>query len=88
MSKWTCADCDWHGTDDQFLVAFNPFKPGTGESILGCPQCKEVNTMLELCDEPGCLQLAGCGFPTDDGGFRRTCFNHSKYKQDKDRKKS
>jgi len=84
MSKWRCEDCDWQGTNNDYLIADNPFGPG---QIVGCPFCFEVNSMQELCDEPLCSQLASCGFPTDDGGYRRTCFDHSQFKQDKDKEK-
>ena len=43
--------------------------------VLGWPDpqiCKEFQ-----CDEPGCDKQATCGFPTDDEGYRRTCFAHS-----------
>ena len=29
-----------------------------------------------ICDEPGCLKDIGCGFPTEDGGYRWTCGEH------------
>ena len=83
MSKWMCEDCKWQGTNEQVLVADNPFLPS--HRITGCPDCREVNTMRELCDEPGCCQYSDCGFPTDDGGYRRTCFDHSKFKQNKEK---
>lgn len=85
MSVWTCTECDWNGTDQQWLTAENPFDPNS--KIIGCPLCKDVGSMRELCDEPGCSQLASCGFPTEDGSYRRTCFDHSKFKQDKDKEK-
>lgn len=37
------------------------------------------------CDEPGCMERADCGWPTRpggtglNGGYRRTCFEHSKW---------
>ena len=30
-----------------------------------------------ICDDPGCSRLAGCGWPSDEG-YRRTCFEHWK----------
>ena len=85
MGKMACTDCDWMGSDKDHLLADNPFDPT--DHIVGCPQCKSVNTMVELCDEPDCHRISSCGFPTDDGGYRRTCFDHSKFKQDKDKEK-
>jgi len=29
-----------------------------------------------ICDEPGCFNEASCGWPTKDGGYRRTCSEH------------
>ena len=86
MSKWRCEECDWHGTHDQLLKAPNPFDPAN--MIYGCPNCKEVNDMMAICDEPGCEQKVSCGFPADDDGYRNTCFDHSQFKQDKDKEKS
>lgn len=28
-----------------------------------------------ICDEPGCIEQASCGAPSDSG-YRRTCFDH------------
>ena len=33
---------------------------------------------LGLCDEPGCYDHASCGWPGDDGVYRRTCYDHSR----------
>lgn len=32
--------------------------------------------MPPICDEPGCLKNAGCGYPTKDGGYRTSCGEH------------
>ena len=29
------------------------------------------------CDEPGCNRVASCGWPTGDGGYRCTCYEHA-----------
>lgn len=42
-----------------------------------------LKSVLNMCDEPGCFDNAGCGFPTDDG-YRRTCYNHSDFKKQKE----
>jgi len=39
--------------------------------------------VLNMCDEPGCFDNAGCGFPTENG-YRRTCYNHSDFKKQKE----
>lgn len=40
------------------------------------------DTTSGICDEPGCLEDAGCGWPTKDGGYRRTCYKHMKEGED------
>lgn len=44
---------------------------------------KELKSALLICDEPGCYNTASCGFPTSDGGYRRTCHDHSDFKTNK-----
>jgi hypothetical protein len=44
---------------------------------------KELKSALLICDEPGCYNYANCGFPTSDGGYRRTCHDHSHFKTNK-----
>ena len=39
--------------------------------------------VLNMCDEPGCFDYAGCGFPTENG-YRRTCHDHSDFKKQKE----
>lgn len=34
------------------------------------------------CDEPGCTREGGCGWPTD-GGYRRTCYEHSCFNKER-----
>ena len=65
--------CDWIGEDTEMLTAPHPFQDG--EIINGCPGCKEVDTIVRVCDEPGCNQAATCGTPTESG-YRQTCGKH------------
>jgi hypothetical protein len=39
---------------------------------------KELKEVLSCCDEPGCYEVTSCGWPTEDGGYRRTCYEHMK----------
>lgn len=71
--RWQCRECDNIVLRSDMLMAANPFEP-TGV-LYGCPQCKEVNSWREVCDEDGCDREAACGWPTPDG-YRRTCFDH------------
>jgi hypothetical protein len=43
-----------------------------------------IKPVINLCDEPGCYDTVSCGFPTDDGGYRRTCSTHSDFKLNKE----
>lgn len=71
MPKLLCDECGWHGTEP--LKAPSPFEADA--VILGCPECKEVNTMQIACDEEGCWKQATCGTPTPSG-YRGTCGMH------------
>jgi hypothetical protein len=44
-----------------------------------------LKSVLNMCDEPGCFDHAGCGFPTENG-YRRTCYAHSDFNKDKENK--
>lgn len=72
--RWRCAGCRWVGVDSEILTAPSPFD--AADSISGCPRCKTVDKFVNVCDEPGCSREAGCGWPTPDGGYRRTCSEH------------
>jgi hypothetical protein len=37
---------------------------------------EELKEILSCCDEPGCYEVTSCGWPTEDGGYRRTCYEH------------
>ena len=78
--------CGWHGLDDEILIAPNPFD--SDEMLQGCPNCKQVNCMLVVCDEPDCWSEVSCGWPTLDGepcnsgtgnGYQQTCGKHMKH---------
>lgn len=43
---------------------------------------KELKEFAQICDEPGCFEYASCGWPSENG-YRRTCYNHSKFNEDK-----
>ena len=36
----------------------------------------ELKEVLNCCDEPGCYEVTSCGWPTEDGGYRHTCYEH------------
>ncbi len=63
-TKWFCDNCRWRGTG--FYIAS------------ACPDCREVRTMREACEEADCWKAASCGVMTVSEGYRRTCFEHWK----------
>lgn len=71
--KFVCDECDWHGLDDDRLVAPNPFN--SSMTIYGCPACKEVDCCRVACDQDDCWEPAACGAATPDG-YRSTCSKH------------
>lgn len=73
--KWLCEECKWCGPDEELLRAPNPFSEDETDTMTGCPQCREPNTMGRACDEPGCEQPAGNGTPTPNG-YRWSCYPH------------
>lgn len=74
--RWQCRECGSISLEVELLRAPNPFDETT--TILGCPMCKGVYEFDEICDEPGCEEVATCGFPAGEekGGYRRTCGKH------------
>ena len=72
-SKFKCKECSWHGMDSELLHAPNPFD--IDELVVGCPHCKSVDSMVLVCDEPGCWLEVSCGTPTQKG-YRSTCGEH------------
>jgi hypothetical protein len=36
----------------------------------------ELKEVLNCCDEPGCYEVTSCGWPTEDGKYRHTCYAH------------
>lgn len=72
--KWKCEECGWVGHDDQLLRAQNPFADDC-DTMVGCPDCREPNTMNRACDQDGCRLIAGNGTSTPSG-YMWTCFEH------------
>lgn len=72
-TKRFCDECGWRGHQADILTAANPFD--SEDVVVGCPQCKCVNTIKTCCDEPGCWEPDDCGTPTAEG-YRRTCGEH------------
>ncbi len=71
--RWACQDCAWRGHAKDLLHGQHPFIEG--EEVLGCPQCKNLDGLFNVCDEAGCWKYVSCGTPTADG-YRMTCGDH------------
>lgn len=74
-ARFICQDCDWRGGESELLRAPNPFADENPDEMIGCPRCREPNTMRQACDESGCWREASMGTPVH-GGYRRTCYDH------------
>jgi len=75
MNLFMCNFCNHTMPEAAMLMAPSPFNPD--ETLYACPNCKQCDEgFRELCDEPGCTKDATCGWPTPDGGYRRTCAEH------------
>jgi hypothetical protein len=79
-TRWKCTECETISNSKDLLTAKNPFEPEW--EIVGCPKCKSAQCFVEACDEPECKLDASCGFPTE-AGYRRTCYDHSEFKKEK-----
>jgi|HubBroStandDraft_6_1064221.scaffolds.fasta_scaffold00050_84 hypothetical protein len=72
--KWKCDECGWCGSDEQLLREQNPFADDI-DTMVGCPECREPNSMSRACDHESCWQIAGNGTSTPEG-YKWTCFKH------------
>lgn len=75
--KVSCGICNWQGKDKDMLSGTNPFD--NTEEIFGCPECKSIDSLFCVCDEPGCWEIVSCGTPTEEG-YRSTCNTHDPFK--------
>jgi hypothetical protein len=79
-NRWRCGACCAVNLEPDLPTAPSPFNPT--DTLTACPNCKQCDEGFELlCDEPGCNEFAGCGWPTGDdsdewGGYRNTCGKH------------
>jgi hypothetical protein len=76
IDKWICLECGFIGAMVEFDKVNDP--RGNHDEWTVCPKCRTPERVTSACDEPGCIQEGTCGFPTE-GGYRRTCFKHSKF---------
>ena len=76
IDKWLCLECRFIGSTDDFEQVKDP---GSDDIWSVCPKCRTPEQVVAACDEPGCTKESTCGFLTDTGGYRRTCFEHSTF---------
>lgn len=72
--KWKCEECGEITYEP--LRALSPFDPD--DELIGCPNCKSVNTLVGACQIAECTLAASSG-NTNCYGFRYvwTCWGHS-----------
>jgi hypothetical protein len=70
--RWKCKECGWKGLGNEIDMVKDPKSDNLWPI---CPKCREANQFDNLCDEPGCDMIAGCGWPSPNG-YRRTCHKH------------
>jgi hypothetical protein len=77
--RWRCLACNTITEQDDLLHAPSPFDPDI--VLTACPECRAVwdETGEDLCDEPNCDRPTVCGWPTPEGGYRRTCNRHANW---------
>jgi hypothetical protein len=57
--EWLCKECNSIHVNP--LYATNPFDKE--DYIIGCPSCKEINTLEQACQYKGCTRLSTAGIP-------------------------
>jgi len=72
VSRWLCIECDH--VSETYLTAENPFDEGY--SVLGCENCKEVNSLEPACWK--CNRPGTIGTPeSTEFRYIQTCFEHN-----------
>ncbi len=72
-NRYRCNDCNHVFTDDEVLVGKNPFQEEY--TIYGCPNCKEVEDFIPLCQWGECSNHASAGIPYEDD-YYHVCGDH------------
>jgi hypothetical protein len=73
--KYLCIECIWVGKDGEYLTAPNPFEPES--VIVGCPKCRQVDTLVTACAQDGCCRSATIGAP-NESGYSWLCHEHGR----------
>lgn len=80
MTLWRCQECGWRGGSEEIIQFADPVLEGNTWAI--CPNCRHAECFDNMCDEPACDKVAGCGWPSPEG-YRRTCYEHSSFAAEK-----
>lgn len=72
-NKLLCNECGWTGRFRNALHGYSPF--GDKDPIIGCTGCFDIGTLVTVCDEPNCKEIATCGTATN-AMYRTTCVKH------------
>lgn len=70
---YLCTECRWRGVESEIIRFADPECADNFWNI--CPQCRAAESFENMCDEPGCISYATCGWPSARG-YRRTCGRH------------
>ena len=65
VKRSKCGVCDLICNNDEFLTAINPFDES--DTIIGCPECKSIDSMVPVCDITSCTEVVSCDTPTAHG---------------------
>ena len=79
--KFKCKECGAIVAHDRVPEAVNPFN--RHEMIFGCPECREVNSLIRACDVDGCNEVSSCVLRQDeitDTDYRFVCSFHCQKK--------
>lgn len=68
-----CTNCDYIIPINKMLTAKNPFD--AKDKITGCPMCKQVNTMVIICEIEGCKNYLAAGMKINEN-YRLLCSKH------------
>ena len=72
MNRWYCPECEKISFDNELLTAPHPFLEG--ETLDGCPHCREVVHMTVACWKCDNKAIGGATFPAGD--YRFHCAQH------------
>jgi hypothetical protein len=76
VGQWRCRQCGMLNAAMDLLHAPSPFR--SDEELIACGSCKSCEGFDLLCDEPGCTDIAHCGW-LSPAGYRRTCGKHGEW---------